>query len=153
MDPVESKLTEMGFTLPAPPQPGGLYLPFRRHGNLLFLSGVICVRDGAMTHTGQVGAEHTIESGYEAAQVCALNSLAAIKLALGELDAVEQFLYVGGYVNAVSGFDKSPQVINGASELFNTLYGERGHHARAAVAVAGLPVNSTVEIQVNVAVR
>ena len=153
MDPIEAKLIEMGHVLPAPPTPGGLYLPFRRHENLLFLSGVICVKDGEMTHTGQLGAEHTLESGYEAAQVCALNALAAIKLALGDLDAVGQFLYVGGYVNAVSGFAKSPQVINGASELFNTLYGERGQHARAAVAVAGLPVNSTVEIQVNVAVR
>lgn len=89
-------------------------------------------------------------AGYAAARVCALNTLASIKLALGSLDRVKEFLYVGGYVNAVSGFSESPQVINGASDLFAALYGEAGKHARAAVAVAGLPRNATVEIQVTV---
>ncbi len=152
MSQIESKLAEMGYTLPAPPAPGGMYLPYRRHGSVLYLAGVICVKDGVMTHTGQVGDIQTVETGFEGAQICALNALSNIKAAIGDLDKVESFLYVGGYVNAVSGFAQSPQVINGASELFNTLYGDRGRHARAAVAVAGLPADSTVEIQVNVAV-
>ena len=83
-------------------------------------------------------------------RVCALNTLAAIKSALGRLDRVKEFLFVSGFVNGVAGFSDSPQVINGASDLFGKLYGEAGKHARAAVAVAGLPRNATVEIQVTV---
>jgi enamine deaminase RidA (YjgF/YER057c/UK114 family) len=150
MDTIEEKLAALGLRLPAAPVPAATYVPFRINGNTLIISGVISARDGAMTHEGQVGAEQTVESGYEAARVCALNTLASIKLALGGLDRVREFLYVAGYVNAVSGFDRSPQVINGASDLFVELYGDRGRHARAAVAVAGLPKRATVEIQVTV---
>jgi enamine deaminase RidA (YjgF/YER057c/UK114 family) len=109
------------------------------------------MRDGTVTHAGQVGRDQTVDSGYAAAQVCALNALASIKSALGRLDRVREFLFVSGYVNAVAGFDQSPQVINGASDLFVKVYGDRGRHARAAIAVAGLPRNATVEIQVTVA--
>jgi enamine deaminase RidA (YjgF/YER057c/UK114 family) len=147
MDAIEKKLSELGLTLPPAPVPGGNYLPYRISGNTLYLAGVIAVQDGKMTHTGQVGDTQTIESGYAAARVCALNALAGIKAALGSLDKVSQFLYVGGYVNAVAGFPDSPKVINGASDLFAEVFGEAGKHARAAVAVAGLPANSTVEIQ------
>ena len=153
MDPIEEKLGSMGLTLPVAAVPTASYVPFKFNGSTLILSGVISIRDGAMTHTGQVGSGQTVESGYEAAKVCALNILASIKLALGQLDRVQEFLFVSGYVNAVSGFDRSPQVIDGASDLFVELYGERGRHARAAVAVAGLPRNSTVEIQVSVLFR
>ena len=153
MDEFEQKLAALGLLLPAAPSPGGNYVPFRFTGNSLILAGVISSRDGVVTHAGQVGREQTIESGYEAAQVCALNSLAAIKSALGSLDRVEEFTYLAGYVNAVSGFDRSPLVINGASDLFVKLYGEAGKHARAAIAVAGLPRNATVEIQVTVKVK
>jgi enamine deaminase RidA (YjgF/YER057c/UK114 family) len=148
MDPIEEKLGKLGLTLPVAAVPAASYVPFKINGNTLILSGVICIKDGVMTHEGQVGASQTVESGYAGARVCALNILASVKLALGQLDRVREFLFVAGYVNAVAGFDKSPQVINGASDLFVELYGERGRHARAAVAVAGLPRNSTVEIQV-----
>ena len=147
MNSIETTLKELGYQLPPPPQPGGHYLPYRISGNQLFISGVIAIRNGVMTHIGQAGKEMSVQDGYEAAQVCALNVLAGIFGALGSLDRVTQFLYVGGYVNAISGFDQSPQVINGASDLFVQIYGDRGQHARAAVAVAGLPKNSTVEIQ------
>ena len=150
MDLIEKKLQELGLTLPPPPTPAGSYVPFRLNGNTLILAGVISARDGVVTHAGQVGREQTVETGYAAAQLCALNTLSSIKAALGSLDRVREFLFVSGYVNAVSGFDQSPQVINGASDLFVKLYGEPGKHARAAVAVAGLPRNSTVEIQVTV---
>jgi enamine deaminase RidA (YjgF/YER057c/UK114 family) len=153
MDPIEEKLAKLGLTLPAAPVPAASYLPFRLNGTTLIVSGVISARDGVMTHMGQVGSGQTTESGYAAARVCALNTLASVKLALGRLDRVREFLYVAGYVNAVAGFDKSPQVINGASDLFVELYGERGRHARAAVAVAGLPRNATVEIQVTLAIE
>jgi enamine deaminase RidA (YjgF/YER057c/UK114 family) len=100
-----------------------------------------------MTHTGQVGAAHNVQSAYEGARVCALNLLAAIKSATGDLAAVKRFITVTGYVNAVSGFADSPAVINGASDLLVAVFGDAGKHARAAVAVAGLPKNSTVEVQ------
>jgi enamine deaminase RidA (YjgF/YER057c/UK114 family) len=150
MDPIEAKLNTLGLALPAPGAPAGSYVPFRINGNTLILSGVLSVREGALTHAGQVGREQTVESGRAAAQVCALNLLAAIKAALGRLDRVQEFLFVAGFVNGVAGFAESPQVINGASDLFVQLYGEAGRHARAAVAVAGLPRNATVEIQANV---
>jgi enamine deaminase RidA (YjgF/YER057c/UK114 family) len=150
MDPIEAKLNALGLALPAPGAPAGSYVPFRINGNTLILSGVLNVREGALTHAGQVGREQTVESARAAAQVCALNLLAAIKAALGRLDRVQEFLFVAGFVNGVAGFAESPQVINGASDLFVQLYGEAGRHARAAVAVAGLPRNATVEIQANV---
>ncbi len=149
-DSIEEKLKELGLSLPAPPAPAGSYVPFRIDGRTLILAGVISAQGSAVTHAGQVGLDQTVETGYAAARMCALNALAAIKAALGRLDRVREFLLVTGYVNAVAGFDQSPQVINGASDLFVQLYGEAGKHARAAVAVAGLPRNCTVEIQVNV---
>lgn len=147
MSDIESKLEELGLTLPNPPSPGGNYVPHKQVGNLVYLAGVICIQNGELTHAGQVGAEQTIETGYEAAKVCALNALAAIKGAVGSFDKLREIVYMSGYVNAVSGFDSSPLVINGASDLFIKLFGEKGMHARAAVAVAGLPKNATVEIQ------
>ena len=111
---------------------------------------MLSTRDGAVTHAGQAGREQTLEAAHAAAQVCALNTLASIKLALGRLDRVKEFLIVNGFVNGVAGFSDSPQVINGASDLFVKLYGDAGKHARTAVAVAGLPKNATVEIQVTV---
>jgi enamine deaminase RidA (YjgF/YER057c/UK114 family) len=153
MSPIETKLAALGLVLPAPAAPGGSYLPYRLHGDTLILAGVISSFNGQMTHVGQVGKEHTIETAREAAKICALNVLTNLKLALGSLDRVEAFLYVGGYVNGVSGFADAPAVINGASDLFVELFGDAGRHARAAVAVAGLPKNATVEIQVTVAIK
>lgn len=153
MDAIEARVKEMGYVIPAPPTPAGLYLPFRRHGDLAFLSGVICLVDGAMTHTGQVGEAHTVEYAQEAARVCALNAMAAMKAAAGSLTNVAAILQVNGFVNAVHGFEDAPLVINGASTLFNEAFGEVGQHSRAAVAVAGLPKGSTVELQVTIAVK
>ncbi len=150
MDPIETKLSELGLMLPPAPAPAGSYVPYRISGNTLILSGVLNLRDGAITHAGQVGREQTVETANAAAQVCALNSLAAIKAALGRLDRVKEFLLVTGFVNGIAGFADSSQVINGASDLFGKLYGDAGKHARVAVAVAGLPRNATVEIQVTV---
>lgn len=144
---IEKKLTELGFSLPKPSPAAGNYLPHVRTGNLIYLAGTICIVDGNMTHTGKVGKEHSIESGYNAAQICALNTLTNLKQAIGSLDAIKQIVFLGGYVNAIEGFPDSPAVINGASDLFVKLYGDIGKHARAAVSVAGLPKDSTVEIQ------
>lgn len=150
---IEAKLAELGLQLPKPPAVAGSYVPWVRTGNLLYLAGTISSLDGQMTHVGQVGKEQTVQSGYDAARVCALNTLANIKAATGSLESVKQFVLVTGFVNAVSGFADSPAVINGASELFGKLYGEAGKHARAAVAAAGLPKGSTAEIQVIVELK
>lgn len=150
---IEARLAELGLKLPNPPAVAGSYVPFVRTGNLLYVAGQICSLNGAMTHVGQVGKEQTVETAYESAKVCALNTLAVIKAATGSLDSVKQIVLVTGFVNAVSGFADSPAVINGASELFGQLYGDAGKHARAAVAAAGLPKGSTTEIQVIVELR
>jgi enamine deaminase RidA (YjgF/YER057c/UK114 family) len=150
MDPIEAKLHQLGLALPPPAAPAGSYVPYRIHGDVLILSGVLNTLNGVITHAGQVGKEQTLETANVAAQNCALNTLAAIKLALGQLDRVKEFLLVNGFVNGIAGFADSPHVINGASDLFVRLYGDAGKHARTAVAVAGLPRNATVEIQVTV---
>ncbi|MFT5826408.1 MAG: enamine deaminase RidA (YjgF/YER057c/UK114 family) [Yoonia sp.] len=146
----EAKLAELGITLPEPPKPGGNYLTHRRIGNTLMLAGIISFSSTGEKWTGQVGDTRDLSDGYAAAKVCALNVLATIREITGSLDAVKQFLYVGGYVSAIPAYGQSPSVINGASDLFEAIFGEDGKHARAAVSVAGLPANATVEIQVTV---
>ena len=145
---IDEKLKELGLVLPNPPTAGGNYVPTVRTGNLLYCAGTICSFNGEMTHTGQVGREQTVQTGYESARICALATLTNVKAALGSLDRVSRVVYVSGYVNAISGFPDSPAVINGASDLFVALFGDAGRHARAAVAVAGLPKNATTEIEV-----
>jgi enamine deaminase RidA (YjgF/YER057c/UK114 family) len=144
----EGKLAELGLKLPSAPAAAGSYVPTVLTGSLLYCAGTISAFDGRMTHVGQVGKEQTVQTGYESARICALNTLANIKAAVGSLDRVTRIVYVGGYVNAVHGFTESPAVVNGASDLLVAVFGEAGKHARAAVAVAGLPKDSTVEIQV-----
>ncbi|MCC5850562.1 MAG: RidA family protein [Verrucomicrobia bacterium] len=149
----EARLIELGIELPPPPPPGGNYLPFRRCGNVVYLAGVISVSATGEAWSGQVGAERDLGDGRKAARVCALNALAALRSVTGSLDDVKQLLYLGGYVNAVAGYGESPSVINGASDLFVEIFGEAGKHARAAVSVAGLPRNATVEIQLTAELR
>src|SRR5688500_16233949 len=149
----EAKLAELGLTLPTPPAVAGSYVPTVRTGNLLYCAGTVCAIDGKMTHTGQVGKEQTVQTGYKSAEVCALNTLANIKAALGSLEQVARIVFVSGFVNAVDGFTESPAVINGASDLFVKIFGDAGKHARAAVAVNGLPRGSTTEVQVVVELK
>ncbi len=143
----EAWLQSLQIELPPPPVPGGNYLPFTRCGNVVYLAGVISVTSDGESWTGQIGNERDLEDGRRAARLCALNALATLRSITGSLDDVERLLYLGGYVNAVAGYGQSPSVVNGASDLFVEVFGEAGRHARAAVAVAGLPRNATVEIQ------
>jgi enamine deaminase RidA (YjgF/YER057c/UK114 family) len=149
----EARLAELAIDLPTPPAAAGNYVPAVRAGNLLFLSGVICARDGKMTHTGLAGRDHTVATAAQAARVCALALLANLRAATGSLDAVARIVSLTGFVAAVPEFAESPAVIDGASGLLVQVFGEAGRHARAAVAVCGLPRNSTVEIAAVVEVR
>jgi len=149
----EARLAELGLTLPAPPAAAGSYVPTVRTGSLLYCAGTICALNGRMTHTGAVGRDQTVQTGYESARICALNTLANIKAAAGSLDAVQRVVFVSGFVQAVAGFADSPAVINGASDLLVQVFGDAGKHARAAVSVAGLPRDATTEVQVVVELR
>jgi len=150
---VEDRLNELGLSLPNPPAPAGSYVPWRRSGNLVFIAGSICLKDGSMVFTGKVGAERSEEEGYAAARVCILNSLAILKDAIGDLDKVVQVVMLNGFVNAVESYPDSPRVINGASDLLVEILGDKGRHARTAVSVYGLPLDSTVEVQLTVEVE
>ena len=152
MEPVENALDALGLKLPMMAAPGGNYVPYVRWGDLLFLSGVISSRDGQII-TGTVGADKTVDEGYEAARTCALLHLATIKEALGSLEKLERIISLNGYVNSIPGFSESPRVINGASDLLAKVLGDRGLHARAAIGVSGLPKNALVEIQMVVGVK
>jgi enamine deaminase RidA (YjgF/YER057c/UK114 family) len=149
----EARLAELGLTLPTPPAAAGSYVPTVRTGNLLYCAGTICLLNGQMTHTGQVGKEQTVDTAKQSAEIAALNTLANIKAAVGSLDRVARIVMVNGFVNAIDGFADSPAVINGASDLFVKIFGEVGKHARAAVAVNGLPRGSTTEVQVVVELK
>ena len=146
----EQHLTELGIELPDAPAPAGNYVAAMQVGKLLYISGAICLVDGAMTHTGKVGETRDLVYGQAAARICALNLLAVVKKELGDLDRLSRIVQLNGFVNAAPGFADSPAVINGASDTLVEILGERGRHTRAAVAVTGLPKDSTVEIQATV---
>lgn len=144
---IDKRLAELGIELPSAPSPAGNYIPCVQVDKLLYLSGAICLVNGEMTHTGKIGETRDISYGQEAARVCALNLLAMAKSHIGDLEKVSRVVQLNGFVNGVSGFTESPAVINGASDLIVDIMGERGRHTRAAVAVIGLPKDTTVEIQ------
>jgi|SRR4051794_17457134 enamine deaminase RidA (YjgF/YER057c/UK114 family) len=146
MTPSE-RLAQLGLVLPSPPKPAGNYVPFRLAGNLLFLSGVGPHRaDGTMI-TGKVGADVSIEQGYEAAKICGINLLVNMIAAVGSLDRIDTVLKVFGMVNAVSEFTRHPQVINGCTDLFVAVFGDDGRPARSAVGMGSLPFNISVEVE------
>jgi enamine deaminase RidA (YjgF/YER057c/UK114 family) len=150
MDPLEA-LQQLGLTLPSPPAPGGNYMSAKTAGNIVYLSGVVSqTADGILT--GTVGLDRSIDEGYAAARACALLQLAVLQRHLGSLSKVRGILTVNGYVNSVAGFADSPKVINGASDLFISVFGEAGRHVRAAIGVSGLPRHALVELQMTVEV-
>jgi enamine deaminase RidA (YjgF/YER057c/UK114 family) len=142
----EAKLAAMGLTLPEIPKPVGTYVPFKINGNTLYLSGQGPRRADGSFVTGKVGREVTVEQAQEAAKLVGLGLLAAAKAAAGELSRIE-VLKVLGMVNAVPEFGDQPKVINGCSDLFVAVLGERGRHARSAVGMGSLPMGISVEIE------
>ncbi len=145
----ETRLRELGIQLPESPAAGGNYVPAKTVDQIVYLSGVISMNDGKVI-TGTVGGDRTVEDGYDAARACALMQLAVLKKHLGSLDGVLSVISVNGYVNAVTGFQDSPKVINGASDLLIQVFGEAGRHVRAAIGVSALPKNALVELQMTV---
>ncbi len=151
---IEKKLNALGFEVPVPSKPAGTYIGHVQVGNILFVGGNIGRFDGQpLKYLGKVGDAVTLEQAYEMARNCALNHLAKIKVALGDLDRVERIVRVTGYVNVAPGFKDMPKVINGESDLLVQLWGERGQHARAAVGVASLGGDAPVETEVTIQIR
>jgi enamine deaminase RidA (YjgF/YER057c/UK114 family) len=150
---IEAKLTQMGLSLPDPPQPVAAYLPAQQVGDLLFLSGTTCYVDGKPLFIGRLGRELSVEQGYAAARQTMLTLLSVVKVRLGDLDRVERIVKVNGYVNSSPDFDRQPEVINGASDLLEQVFGEQGKHARTSIGVNILPGNIPVEIEMVLQVR
>lgn len=153
MSQVEKKLQEMGFSVPQAPAPVAAYVPGVKIDGYVYTSGQIPLVNGELAFKGKVGAEKTLEDGYAAAQICALNCLGVIKSLIGDLDKIEQVVKVVGFVNSAAGFNMQPKVINGASELLGSALGEKGKHARSAVGVNELPLDATCEVELVVKVR
>ncbi len=145
---VEKKLSALGVVLKEPAAPVANYVPFVRTGNLLVVSGQICFDgEGKLVAKGQLGGGVSMEDGQKAARACAVNLLAQIKAALGDLDKVVRVVRLGGFVNSVAGFTDGPKVMNGASDLMVEAFGDKGRHARSTVGVAALPQNAAMEVE------
>lgn len=155
MSDAEKRLEKLGLTLPPDWTPRGRFLPFQRDGLVVYLSGQICEWAGDVTHFGPVeDTPDGIEQGRSAARICALNLIYRLREACdGDLDRVDCILRLGGFVNCRSGFASSPAVIDGATEIFIALFGDRGWHARTAIGVAGLPANAAVEVDAIIRLR
>jgi enamine deaminase RidA (YjgF/YER057c/UK114 family) len=141
------RLSELGITLPPVAAPAGAYVPAVISGNLVFTAGQIPLVDGKLVATGKVGKDLTAEQGKEIARVCVLNAIAAVKSVLGDLDRVKKIVKVVGFVASDASFTQQPAVVNGASELLEQIFGEKGIHARSAVGVAVLPLDAPVEVE------
>jgi enamine deaminase RidA (YjgF/YER057c/UK114 family) len=145
---VESKLQELGIALKEAPPPVANYVAFVRSGNLLTVSGQLCFEaDGKLAAKGRLGGGVSLEDGQKAARACAINLLAQVKAALGDLDKVVRVVRLGGFINSAPGFPDGPKVMNGASDLMVAVFGERGKHARSTVGVAALPADAAVEVE------
>jgi enamine deaminase RidA (YjgF/YER057c/UK114 family) len=143
----DKKLEELGIELPVPAAPIANYVPFVRSGRLLFVSGQVCLADSALVAIGKLGSQVTVEQGQAAARACAVNLLAQVKAALGDLDKVVRVVRLGGFINSEPDFLDGPKVMNGASDLVVAVFGERGRHARTTVGVAALPSDAAVEVE------
>ncbi len=152
MSAVEERLAELGLSVPDVAKPVAVYIPAVRSGNHIFTSGQLPMKDGQLMLTGKVGGEVSEEQAIECAQQCALNAIAAVKAELGDLDLVRRVVKVVAFVASTPDFTGQPRVANGASELLGKAFGEAGVHARSAVGVPVLPLDSPVEVEILVEV-
>ncbi len=152
MSKVEEKLNQMGLIVPEAPKPVAAYVPGVVDGRKVYTSGQLPIQNGALVK-GKLGESLSVEEGYVAARICALNCLGVLKSLVGDLDKVEQILKVVGFVNSTPAFDAQAKVVNGASELLGEVFGEAGIHARSAVGVAALPLGAACEIEMIAIIR
>lgn len=149
----ELKLKELGIELPQAPKPVAAYVPAVQAGGFVYTSGQITMVQGELKYKGKLGKDLAVEEGYQAARICALNALSAIRDVVGSLDNIEQIVKVVGFVNSAEGFTEQPKVINGASDLLKEIFGAAGQHARSAVGVNELPLDTAVEVEMIVKVK
>lgn len=148
----EAKAKELGLTIPPAAAPAAAYIPAVQSGNLVFVSGQLPSENGQLVK-GILGKELDVEAGYQAARLCAINCLGAVKSLVGSLDRVVRIVKVTGFVAAAPEFSDHPKVINGASELMQQIFGDQGMHARAAIGMASLPLGVAVEVEMIVEVE
>jgi enamine deaminase RidA (YjgF/YER057c/UK114 family) len=142
----EEKLKSLGLELPDVPKPLGSYVPFVRTGNLVYLSGMLPLKEGKLIKSGRVGETVTLDEAVHCARVAAINGLAVLKSAIGSLNKMKRCVKISGFIASSHDFTEQPRVMNAASELIFEVFGEPGRHARVAVGVNVLPMNSPVEI-------
>lgn len=150
MSMIDAKLQELGITLPAPVSAVANYVPYVRSGNLVTISGQICFGpDGALApeHAGHVGANVSPEAAKAAAKLAAINLLAQLKAAIGDLDGVVRCVRLGGFISSTPDFTGQAGVMNGASDLIVAVFGDKGRHARSTIGVAALPLGAAVEVE------
>ncbi len=144
---IERRLAELGIELPQASAPAANYVPFVVSGSLVFVSGQVPVWNGEIRHRGRLGDDFTIDDGYQAARLCALNVIAQVKAACGgDLDRVVRCVKLGGFINSAPAFTDQPKVMNGASDVIVEVFGDKGHHARFAVGAPTLPLGVAVEV-------
>ena len=153
MEKIQLKLDLLSITLPEIPKPVAAYIPAKQTGNLVFTAGQLPMVNGELITKGLLGQDVEIEDAKNAARICTLNALAAIKGVIGDLDRIKQVVRVVGYVASIPTFTQQPAIVNGASELLLEIFGEKGKHARSAVGMAVLPLNASVEIELTVEVE
>jgi enamine deaminase RidA (YjgF/YER057c/UK114 family) len=153
MSQVEDRIKSLGMVLPEVPAPLAAYISAKKTGQVIFTAGQLPLLSGELICKGLLGQDVDVEQAYQAARICTLNALAAIKGVVKDLDQIVQVVRVVGYVASTSTFTQQPAIVNGASELLLEIFGEVGKHARSAIGVASLPLNASVEIELTVEVK
>lgn len=143
---IDARLAELGITLPQATAPVANYVPYVVSGKLVHISGQITMENGELKFVGKLGKDYDVETGQKAARLCALNLIAQLKSAIGDLDKVTRVVKLNAFVNSAPEFTDQPKVVNGASDTMVEVFGEVGKHARSAVGVASLPLGVAVEI-------
>lgn len=144
---IEKRIAELGIELPEMSPPGAMYIPVKKLGSALFVSGQVPFVNGVMQYPGHVGEEVSLEQAQEAARICIINMLAAVRYHLGDLDKVKNIVKLQAFVNSKTGFNQQHIVVNAASQLLFDVFGEAGRHARTAVGTNQLPMDAPVEIE------
>ncbi|RCK48653.1 endoribonuclease [Thalassospira profundimaris] len=143
---IETRLSDLGITLPTATAPVANYVPYVKSGNLVHVSGQITMENGELKFVGKLGKDYGVEEGQKAARLCALNLIAQLRAAIGDLDNVTRVVKLNAFVNSAPDFTDQPKVVNGASDTMVEIFGDVGKHARSAVGVASLPLGVAVEI-------